>query len=120
MASKPEKGTVMTDREAKIQQNVEKTLEAFTQTKRITPDPWFCQRVMGKIQSCPASTPSLWALFSLQWLKPALLIVMVILNLTLVVKAYQQSSQEAHANYVASFVSDYGYANMDDMFTVNE
>jgi len=110
----------MTDRDAKIRQNVEKTLEAFTQTKRVTPDPWFHQRVMAKIQSCPSSAPSPWSLFCLQLLKPALLIVMVVLNLTFVVKAYQQSSQQVHADYVASLVSDYGYANMDDMFTVND
>jgi len=110
----------MTDREAKIRQNVEKTLEAFTQAERITPEPWFHRRVIARIQSSPASAPGPWSLFALQLLKPALLIVMVILNLTFVVKAYQQNSQQVRADYVSHLVSDYGYANMDDMFTVNE
>ena len=120
IASNPQKGTAMTDREAKIGKNVEKTLEAFTQAERITPDPWFHRRVIARIQSPPAPAPGPWSLLSLQLLKPALLIVMVVLNLTFVVKAYQQNSQEVHEDYVSHLVSDYGYANMDDMFTVNE
>ena len=110
----------MTDREAKIRQNVEKTLAAFGQTERITPDPWFHQRVVAKTQSSPTSAPSPWSLLSLQLLKPTLLLVMVILNVSFVVKVYQQNNQEVHADYVSHLVSDYGYANMEDMFAVNE
>ncbi len=123
IASKSQKGTAMTDRKTQIKQNVQKTLEALEvsgQTERIAPDPWFHQRVMAKIQSPPSSAPGTWSLFSLQILKPALLIVMVVLNLTFVIKAYQQNSQQVREDYVSHLVSDYGYANMDDMFTVNE
>ena len=120
MASNPQKGTAMTDREEKIRQNVEQTLEAFATAEHVEPDPWFHRRVMAKIQSSPAPAPGRRPLFSLQLLKPALLIVMVVLNLTLVVKAYQQNNQQVHEDYVSHLVSDYGYANMDDMFAVSE
>ena len=110
----------MADRETDIRQNVQKTLDAFAQTERMKPDPWFHRRVMTKIQSLPSTSPSAWSLFSLQLLKPALLIVMVVLNLSFVIKAYQQNNQQVHEDYVSYLVSDYGYANMDDMFTVND
>jgi hypothetical protein len=110
----------MTDRETNIRQNVQEALEAFGQTERIKPDPWFHRRVMNKIQSLPATAPNQWSMFSLQLLKPALLITMVVLNLSFVSKAYQQNNQELREDYVSYLVSDYGYANMDDMFTVNE
>ena len=110
----------MTDRESKIRQNIQQALEAFGQAERIEPDPWFHKRGMTKIQPLPSTAPSAWSMFSLQLLKAALLIVMVVLNLSFVIKAYQQNNQEVREDYVSYLVSDYGYANMDDMFSVNE
>ena len=110
----------MTDRETKIRQNVDKTLAAFDQPQRVTPDPWFQQRVMAKIQAGPSTSPSPWSLFCLQLLKPALLIAIVVLNISFVILAYQQNSQAVRADYLGQLVSDYGYANMEDMFTVDQ
>ena len=113
----------MTDRKQRIEQEVERTLDALGQAPRLTASPWFATRVQNRLNTdtAPAARPTagfgLWGL-----LRPALLTVIIALNVFSALFAIQRSDRatEARDYYVSGFASEYAYTNTDAFFALDD
>lgn len=107
----------MSSRQEKIEHEVEQTLAAFNQAQRLSASPWFATRVQNRLQAIPEARPGM-GLFAIRGLRPALLALIVMLNLVTAVVAVQRSEQyqETRQEYVASFASEYAFTTTDTLF----
>jgi hypothetical protein len=113
----------MKHRKQHIEQEVEKTLTCLDQAERLEPSPWFAARLQARIdalESEPGRTGlSIWTRL---FMKPALLALMVVLNLATLFMAMQPNGngQETRMQNVASLASDYGITYTDAFFGISE
>jgi hypothetical protein len=113
----------MTQRKEKIRQEVDKTLSLLDQVDRISPSPWFQQRLQARIEGLESTpTRSGHSIWRLPWLKPALFSVILVLNLGTFwqVIGSNGSDQDSHQQYVENLASDYGMTYSDSFFGVSE
>ena len=112
----------MSSRNERIDQEVQKTLNAFSQVKRLTASPWFAERVRARLHAQAPESPAKVGSFLLHMLRPALLSLIVLLNVVTAVVALQRSvqSSEARETYVNVFASEYAYTTNDLLFTLDE
>ena len=108
---------IMSGRKEKIEYEVEQTLAAFTQGERLTASPWFAARVRNRLNAL-GEAPAPMGRFVFGTLRPALLALIVTLNLVTAVVAVQRSEQSAETRreYVSSFASEYAYTTPDTLF----
>lgn len=111
----------MNPRNHRIEAEIEKTLAAFDPSKRLKASPWFAHRVKTRltaVQNPPASME--W--FAFRRLRPALLALIVLLNLVTAVVAIQRSEYDAttRETYIESFASEYAYSTPDLLFNLDE
>ena len=97
-----------------IAQQVEKTLALLDETDRVTAGPWFHTRLRTKIDALTPQTSHkpLWAGFGR--LRPALLLLVIVLNLATVFMALRQTGQtsvwnEDRQNELSALATEYQY-----------
>ncbi|MFC1764570.1 hypothetical protein ACFL6U_21195 [Planctomycetota bacterium] len=113
----------MENRQQKIEHEVNQTLNAFDQAPHLQAGPWFARRVRKRLDSDEAAIPlNVGDAWHLGWLRPALLVLIVTLNLVTAVVAFQRSDDvsEARETYVNSLASDYAYKISDTYFTLED
>lgn len=115
------RGMTMTQRDHRIEHEIERTLTAFDSSTRLKASPWFAHRVRTRVAAAQDSqAPLRW--FALPRLRPALLALIVLLNLVTAVVAIQRSEHDAatRVTYIESFASEYAYTTNDMLFDLDE
>jgi len=111
----------MDQRRNRIEHEVEQTLAAFHRTEPLKASPWFAARVRARLTGSSSPQASLgW--FGLLRLGPALLGLIVLLNVATAVVAFQKSGHDAavRQTYVQSFAWEYAYTTTDMLFELTE
>ena len=108
-------------RKQKIEQEVEKTLQCFDQIDKIEPSPWFSTRLQARIRSLEDRTERpVLPLFTLKVLKPALLALIVFLNLvTMFVVFQRESASTRKSELISSFASEYAYTSTNEILSLD-
>lgn len=100
---------------AEIEQEVLKTLQCFEQRERIAPRPFFATRVMAKISRLEDAQQarSRRLAFGLGYLRPALLTLIVVLNIVSALIVFRgtptptPAQTTARAQYLTAFADEY-------------
>lgn len=111
----------MNQRKNKIELEVDQTLAVFGQTEGLKAGPWFAERVRARLTGRSEARGSAgW--YGLLGLRPALVALMIALNVVTAVAALQRSETNASVreSYVESFASEYAYSSTDMLFELNE
>ncbi len=111
----------MNPRNHRIEEEIERTLTAFDPSTRLKASPWFAHRVKTRLTDVQdTQAPMGW--FAFRRLRPALLALIVLLNLVTAVVAIQRSEYDAttRETYVESFASEYAYSTPDVLSSLDE
>lgn len=112
----------MSSRKEKIELEVQKTLDSFSQADRLTPGPWFASKIQSRLDATDPAPSRLGESLVFRLLRPALLTLIVLLNLVTAVAAFRRSEQnsETREAYVSVFASEYAYTTDDMLYTLDE
>ena len=103
----------MTTKKDRIDREVARTLDLLDHTERIEAGPWLLGRVRQRIRTAQTSTGGPG--FSVELLRPALLALVVLLNLTTVLMTfYHERSSERRAS-VETLISEYQFTGPDGL-----
>ena len=110
---------------AQIEQEVMKTLECFEQRTPIECNPFFSTRVMARIRSLEETqhARSLRRVFSLGYLRPALLALIVVLNIASAIIVFRgtQTQTNGREQYLTAFADEYAMNQQEyDLFLSNQ
>ena len=94
-----------------IEQEVMKTLQCFEQRESIECNPFFATRVLARIRSLEEEqrARSLRKVFSLGYLRPALLALIVVLNIASAIIVFRGSQTQTNVReqYLTAFADEY-------------
>ncbi|NQV31071.1 MAG: hypothetical protein HQ515_00165 [Phycisphaeraceae bacterium] len=98
----------MNDRQKHIQKHVDDTMALLEQQAPIKAGPWFQSHVQNKLRRLSEPTASKWS-WGTALLRPAILLVVVALNLTTVFAALTPSTdtEDARETYLNTMASEY-------------
>lgn len=107
-----------------IEQEVIKTLQCFEHRESIECNPFFSTRVLARIRSLEEEkrARSLRKVFSLSYLRPALLILIVVLNIVSAIMIFRGSRDhmDVRGQYLTAFANEYGLNQQQyDLFLSN-
>lgn len=95
-----------------IEQEVIKTLQCFEHKESIECHPFFSTRVLAKLRNLEEEkrAHSLRKVLSLSYLRPAVLILIIVLNIVSVLVIFQGSSDQmdVRGQYLTAFADEYG------------
>ena len=108
-----------------IEQEVMKTLQCFEQRESIECNPFFSTRVLARIRSLEEEQRmrSLRKVFSLGYLRPALLALIVVLNITSAIIVFRgtQTQTNVREQYLTAFADEYALNQQEyDVFLSNQ
>ena len=111
-------------RKEQIEQEVIKTLQCFEHRESIECSPFFSTRVLARIRRLEEEkrTRSLRKVFSLSSLRPALFILIVVLNIVSAIMIVRGSRDhmDAREQYLTAFANEYGLNQQQyDLFLSN-
>jgi hypothetical protein len=111
----------MNQRNHRIEQEIEQTLATFDACTRLRASPWFAHRVKARLTALRDDrAPAGMVAFAR--LRPALIALIVLLNLATAVVAVQRSQRDASARqiYIQSFASEYAFTTTEMLFDLDE
>lgn len=108
----------------KIEQEVEKTLRCFDQPQKLADNPFFYTRVKARIEKRSRQTDSnLWQ-FGWKILKPAFLVLIVVLNIFTITNYFtaDQSKTSERDQLLKTFAQEFALdqSNYNPSFLINE
>jgi hypothetical protein len=111
-------------KQEQIAQEVMKTLQCFEHRESIECSPFFSTRVLARIRRLEEEkrVRSLRKVFSLSYLRPALLILIVVLNIVSAIMIFQGSRDhiDVRGQYLTAFANEYGLNQQQyDLFLSN-
>lgn len=112
------------ERKERIEKEVEKTLQQLDQFEKLESDPFFYTRLQAKMKSTQ-NQHNQSAIFSFagRYLRPAFLILLLVLNLisALVVLQNRNSGSDSQSTNISSFADEYSINDnsYDEYFTNN-
>jgi hypothetical protein len=111
-------------REKRIEEEVEKTLRCLDEMDQIESSPYFLARLQARIREMEEEKPSFFTrLFGGRGLRPALLGLMVVLNLVSTVLIWQRTHGRStdRSQYLSALVDEYSLKGGDTyLFTSYE
>ena len=112
-------------KKARIEEEVEKTLQCFETTEKVEPNPFFYTRLQAKIRSIEEKKESSKKSGLSLALRPALLLCLVVINLLSAVLVFRESDSQADIReyYLTTFAEEYALKqdeqNEYDLFLSN-
>lgn len=111
------------NREKKIKEEVEKSMNQLDNFKRVESNPYFYTRFQAKLKSTDEREyTSVWDVISSKILRPVLLTLIILANIISVVVAFDTKQQvESQDTYITAFAEEYSL-NQDDtsLFNFND
>jgi hypothetical protein len=106
---------------AEIEQEVQKTLDCFEQKPSIAWNPFFATRVMFRVRELDEHqrVPALRRVFSLATLRPALLALIVVVNIVSAIYVWRgnQPQTDTRAQALSAFADEYTWNQQEyDVF----
>ncbi len=114
-------GVKMNDRQQHIQTQVEETMALLEEPTPIEAGPWFRSHLHNRLKKLNDPTASYWSWGSIL-LRPAILVLIVALNLTTVFAALSPSSEtpDARETYLNTMASEYQLSVSSEFFETYE
>lgn len=111
-------------RKERIEQEIDKTLQCFETFQKIEPNPFFYTRLQARIRSVEEQkVRSKHPIFTLSYLRPALLVFLVALNVLsaiLVFRGDTTDQTDTRSQYITAFAEEYALTQEeDDLFLSN-
>jgi hypothetical protein len=106
-----------------IDQEVQKTLQCFEPLEKVSADPYFYTRLQVRLRQQHQQKENKLELFGPRWWRPALVGMIIILNLTTAALVYlsNEKNKELNQDTWTTLAAEYGLNQDDnDLFSANK